>query len=96
MPFTRNDKIKERADFRANSENEHFKPIPVMINQNSELALNAQLNFILRQVLICRPMEYFVMFRIIFLKKFSKCNRAQIVRVFSQGIKFKNTLQNLH
>ena len=64
MPFARNDKIKERTDFRANSENEHFKHIPVIINQNLELALNAQLNFILRQVLICRRTEYFVMFRI--------------------------------
>ena len=33
MPFARNDKIKEKTDFRANSENEHFKRIPVLINQ---------------------------------------------------------------
>ena len=64
MSFARNNKIIERTNFRANSQNCNFKRKLIMINQNLELALNAQLNFILRQVLICRRTEYFVMFRI--------------------------------
>ena len=58
MPFARNDKIKKGTNFRASSENGNFKRILIIINQNLELALNAQLNFILRQILISRHTEY--------------------------------------
>ena len=45
---------EKKNQFIANSENGNFKRIFIKINQNLELALNAQFNFILRHILIFR------------------------------------------
>ena len=48
---------QKKNQFIANSENGNFKRIFIKINQNLELALNAQFDFVLRHILIFRRME---------------------------------------